>query len=255
MNITRVETIVVQLPNRWAYGWHGLQIPIGRYVLLRLETDTGLEGLGEAPTLPDWGGENSRYNGEDPDTAVHIIQKYFAPILIGSDPRDISSILARLDVPVRGHMCAKSAVDMALHDIAGKAAGVPVYQLLGGAMRRNIPICHSVGIASPGDAAREARMAAEDGIMAMQVKVEGDTETDRAVIAAIRQAVGDKVNIYPDINQGYRTPKQAIRSVRAMEPYGISAVEQPVEGRRLMTEVTAGVSVPVWTDEDRKSVV
>lgn len=249
MKITSLETIIIELPNRWAYGWHGLQIPIGRYVILRLKTDTGLEGLGEAPTLPDWGGEHGRYYGEDPESAVHMIQKYFAPILIGADPRNISALLAQLDVPLRGHMCAKSAIDLALHDLAGKAAGVPVYQLLGGAMRREIQICHSVGIAPPDVAAKEAALAAADGITAMQIKVHGDPATDLAVIAAIRQAVGDDVDIYPDINQGYRTPKQAIRSVKAMEAYGISAVEQPVEGRLNMAAVTAGVDVRVWSDE------
>jgi muconate cycloisomerase len=156
VKITKVETMVIALPNRWAYGWHGLQIPIGRYVILRLETDTGLVGLGEAPTLPDWGGEHARYYGEDPETAIHMIQKYFTPILIGADPRDISKLMAQLDVPVRGHMCAKSAIDLALHDLAGKAAGVPVYQLLGGAMRKKIAICHSVGLAPPKEAANEA---------------------------------------------------------------------------------------------------
>ncbi len=249
MRITRVETIVVKLPNRWAYGWHGLQIPIGHYVLLRLETDDGLEGLGEAATLPDWGGEHGRYYGEDPTTAVHMIHHYFEPILMGADPRNISALLAALDVPVTGHMSAKSAVDLALHDLVGKAAGIPVHQLLGGAMRKRIAVCHSVGIASPEDAAREAGMAAADGIKAMQVKVDGDPETDRAVIAAIRGAVGAEVDIYPDINQGYDTPKQAIRAVRAMEESGISGVEQPVEGHRQMAEVTAAVDVRVWTDE------
>ena len=249
MRITRIETIVVQLPNRWAYGWHGLQIPIGHYVILRLEADNGLEGLGEAPTLPDWGGEHGRYYGEDPTTAVHMIETYFSPILMGADPRNISALMAKLDVPVAGHMCAKSAVDMALHDLAGKAAGVPVCQLLGGAMRDRIAICHSVGIASPEDAAKEAAATVADGVRAMQIKVDGDPETDRAVIAAIRDAVGDGIDFYPDVNLGYRTPKEAINTVLAMEEFGISGVEQPVEGRRQMAEVTARVNVRVWTDE------
>jgi muconate cycloisomerase len=250
MKITRVETVEVQLPNRWAgYGWHGLQIPIGHYLILRLETDTGHEGLGEAPTLPDWGGEHHRYYGEDPKIGAHVIDKYFKPILLGADPRNISAILAALDVPVRGHMCAKSAVDMALHDLAGKAAGIPVYQLLGGAMRHKIAVCHSVGIASPEFAAAEAAGTVADGIRTMQIKVDGKPKEDLAIIQAIRKAVGDGVDIFPDINQGYRSAKQAIASIRAMEAFGICAVEQPVEGRGPMAKVTAEVSVPVWTDE------
>jgi muconate cycloisomerase len=250
MKITRVDTIEVQLPNRWAgYGWHGLQIPIGNYLILRIETDTGLIGLGEAPALPDWGGERGCYYGEDPKTAAHIISRYFKPLLVGSDPRDISALLARLDTKVRGHMCAKSAVDLALHDLAGQAAGIPVYQLLGGAMRRKASICHSIGIAAPEFAAKEAAAAAAEGIQTMQIKVDGRPEVDLAVVGAIREAIGDEVDIFPDINQGYRSAKQAIRAVEAMSEFRICAVEQPVEGKETMARVTAAVDVPVWADE------
>jgi len=224
-------------------------VPIGNYVILRIETDAGLVGLGEAPTLPDWGGEHGRYYGEDPHTAVRMLEHYFAPILIGQDPTNIAPLLHKLDVPVRGHMSAKSAVDLALHDLAGKALGVPVYKLLGGRMREAVDVCYSVGIAPPEEQAREAEIAAADGIRFMQVKVPGDPKTDREMIAAVRDAVGSDVEIYPDINQGYTTAKQAIQSINAMEEFGISAVEQPVEGRRAMAEVTAAVRVPVWADE------
>ncbi|MDP7489848.1 MAG: enolase C-terminal domain-like protein, partial [Arenicellales bacterium] len=250
MKITRLETIVVDLPNRWeGYGWHGLQIPIGNYVILRIETDSGIVGLGEAPVLPDWGGEHGRYYGEDTVTAAHVIDKYFASILIGADPLNISKLLRQLDIPLKGHKSAKSAVDLALHDIAGKSMGVPVYQLLGGAMRKQAAICHSVGIASPEFAATEAAGTAADGIMTMQIKVEGIPDEDCAIIEAIRVAIADEVDIFPDINQGYSNPKMAINAIRAMEELGICAVEQPVEGRRPMARVTAAVNVPVWTDE------
>lgn len=249
MKITKLETIVVDLPNRYAYGYNGLQVPIGNYVILRIETDEGLVGLGEAPTLPDWGGEFARYYGEDTVTAVRMIEHYFAPVLIGEDPTNISALLNKLDVPVQGHMSAKSAVDLALHDLAGKAMGVPVYKLLGGKLRDKIDVCYSVGIADPQQQAEEAGAAAADGIKAMQVKMRGNPEIDLQVIAAVRKAVGDQVELYPDINQGYSTAKQAIMSINAMREYDISAVEQPVEGRRAMAKVTAAVDVPVWTDE------
>ncbi|MCP4979883.1 MAG: mandelate racemase [Gammaproteobacteria bacterium] len=249
MKITRVESIVVDLPNRYAYGYNGLQVPIGNYVILRIETDSGLVGLGEAPTLPDWGGEFSRYYGEDPTTAVHMIEKYLTPLLIGEDPTNISALLQKLDVPVMGHNSAKSAIDLALHDLAGKAMNVPVYKLLGGKFRDWIDICYSVGIAEPEIHAEEARLAAEDGIRSMQVKVGLSPELDIQSMAAIREAVGPDVEIYPDANQAYKTPKLAIRTINAMKEYGITAVEQPVEGRRAMAHVTRELDIMVWTDE------
>ncbi len=249
MKITRIEPMVIKLTQRWQYGWHGLISPIGHYVILRIETDEGIVGLGEAPVLPDWGGEHHRYYGEDPVTAVHVMNEYLWPILEGADPLDIAPILKRMDAPLRGHMSAKSAVDLALHDIAGKAMGVPVYKLLGGAMTKKIPVCHSVGIASPEEAAEEVAGAVADGVMAMQVKVDGDPDVDVEVIAACRARVGDGIALNPDINIGYSTVKEAIGVANAMEEYGIGYIEQPVEGLEAMADVTAAINVPTMTDE------
>jgi muconate cycloisomerase len=106
-----------------------------------------------------------------------------------------------------------------------------------------------VGLAPPDDAAREVAEAAAEGIRMMQVKVDGNPAGDRAVIAACRKAVGAEVGLYPDINQGYRTPKEAIAAINSMREFGIAMVEQPVEGPEAMARVTAAVEVPVMADE------
>jgi muconate cycloisomerase len=249
VKITRLETVVVELPRRWPYSWRTLRVGIGRYLLLRVETDEGIVGLGEAPVIPDWGGEHGKYYGEDPMTAAHIIKTYLAPAITGADPFAITDLLARMDVAVRGYPYCKAAVEIALYDIVGRALRTPVYQLLGGCLRRKIPVCHSVGLAPPEEAAREAGAAAADGISMLQVKVGGNPEGDRAVTAAVRRAVGDGVRIYPDINRGYRTPKEAIAAIEAMADLGICMVEQPVEGLEAMARVADAVRVPVMADE------
>ena len=249
MKITRLETIVVELPRRWPYSWRTLRVGIGRYLVLRMETDEGSVGLGEAPVIPDWGGEHGKYYGEDPVTAAHIITTYLAPAVTGADPFAITDLLARMDVAVRGYPYCKAAVEVALYDLVGRALRTPVYQLLGGCLRRKIPVCHSVGLAPPEEAAREAAGAAADGITMLQVKVGGNPDADRAVIAAVRRAVGDAVRIYPDVNRGYRTPKEAIAAVEAMADLGICMVEQPVEGLEAMARVAEAVRVPVMADE------
>ena len=138
----------------------------------------------------------------------------------------------------------------ALLDILGKRAGVPVYQLLGGAARKRVELCHSVGIAAPADAAEEAAQVAADGIRWLQIKVPGDPAEDLRIVKAIRAAVGDDVNIFPDINRGYRNAKTAINSIKAMrDGAGIVAIEQPVEGIDTMARITQAVSVPVIVDE------
>lgn len=250
MKITQLETLVVELPRRWPYSWRTLESTIGRYSILRVSTDEGVIGLGEAPVLPDWGGEHGRYYGEDTTIVAHLVRQYFAPLLVGTDPFAVRDGLSRMDVSVRGFPYAKAMIEIALLDIVGRVLGVPVYQLLGGGLRRQIPVCHSVGLAPPEEAAREAAGAVADGIRMLQVKVGGDPKSDLAVVKAIRRAVGDETRIYPDVNRGYRTPKEAIAAIEAMAAEaGICMVEQPVEGFDAMARVTAAARVPVMVDE------
>ncbi|MBY6058771.1 mandelate racemase/muconate lactonizing enzyme family protein [Leisingera daeponensis] len=250
MKITKFDTQIIQLPGRSDYTWRSLEVPIGRYVILQVETDDGIRGLGEAPAILTWGGENQRYSGEDPEIVCHLVNNLIAPKLIGTDPTDIKGALSTMDEFVRGFPYTKAMIESALLDITGKSAGLPVYQLLGGAARTKIPVCHSVGIAPPDKAAETALQVVDDGLKHLQIKVPGDPATDLAIVKAIRKAVGDSIMIHPDINRGYKDAKTAINSTRAMiEEAGIWAVEQPVEGIDMMARITAGVAVPVIVDE------
>ncbi|MEX0922451.1 MAG: enolase C-terminal domain-like protein [Rhodovibrionaceae bacterium] len=250
MKITGLDPQVIQLPGRSSYTWRSLKVPIGRYVVLQIETDEGIVGLGEAPAILSWGGEHGQYSGEDPEIVCHLIKDCIAPMLIGRDPRDVKGALALMDEPIRGFSYTKAMVESALLDITGRAFGVPVYQLLGGAARQSIPLCHSVGIAPPELAAEEASQVVADGIRWLQIKVPGVPEDDLAIVKAVRAAVGDETTIFPDINRGYKSVKAAINSVRAMRDAAqIHAVEQPVEGRRAMARVAAALDIPVIVDE------
>ena len=250
MKITKLETIVFQLPGRSSYTWRSLQIPIGRYVVLKIETDDGITGLGEAPAILSWGGEHGRYFGENPEIVCHLVEAYIAPILKGADPFSVKTILARMDDDIRGFPYTKAMVESALLDIVGRALGVPVYQLLGGAVRKEIPVCHSIGVASPEEAAREAAQVREDGIRWMQIKIPGEPKRDLEIVKAIRRAVGEDATIFPDVNRGYKDTKTAINSIKAMQAEaGIIAVEQPVEGFEAMAHVSREVDSPVIVDE------
>lgn len=250
MKITNLETLVIELPRRTSYTWRSLQVPIGKYVVLRVETDQGIVGLGEAPAILSWGGEHGRYYGEDPDIVCYLVKTVIAPMLIGADPMDARAILARLDVEVRGFPYTKAMIESALLDIAGHSLGVPVYQLLGGAIRREIPLCHSVGIAEPVDMAKEAEQAVADGVRWLQIKIPGIPERDLAIVGEVRRAIGDGVSIFPDVNRGYKSSKAAVLSIQKMrEVAGIIAIEQPVEGLISMAKVAAALDIPVIVDE------
>lgn len=250
MKITALKPTIIQLPGRSSYTWRSLKVPIGRYVVLEIETDEGIVGLGEAPAILSWGGEHGQYSGEDPEIVSHLISNCIAPMLVGRDPTDVKGALALMDEPIRGFSYTKAMVESALLDITGRAYGVPVYQLLGGAARQSVQLCHSVGIAPPEMAAEEAAQVVADGIRWLQIKVPGAPAEDLAIVRAVRKAVGDEITLFPDINRGYKTPKTAIESVRAMRSEaGIYAVEQPVEGRRAMAKVAAALDIPVIVDE------
>jgi muconate cycloisomerase len=262
MKIVEIETITIQLPGRMDYNWRSLEVPIGRYVILKLTTDDGIVGLGEAPAILSWGGEHGRYFGEDPEIVTYLVNERLSSYLIGSDPFDIRRLMSEMDIGVRGFPYTKAMIESAMLDIMGRSLGVPVYQLLGGAMRDKIPICHSIGIAPPEDAARLAAQVVADGIEWLQIKVPGEPETDLAIVKAIRKEVGDDINIFPDINRGYRNIKPAINTIKAMHgEANICAVEQPCEGSDAMSAITAAVDVPVivdegcWSPQDASEVV
>jgi muconate cycloisomerase len=129
----------------------------------------------------------------------------------------------------------------------GKIYDIPVYQLLGGKVRDGTALAHSIGIMDADAAAREAAEVIAEGITTIKIGVEA--ERDIKVVAAVRQAIGNAGKIRVDANQGYRTWREAVRVIAAIEKYDLVYVEQPVEGLRAMAEVSARINVPVMADE------
>jgi L-alanine-DL-glutamate epimerase-like enolase superfamily enzyme len=249
--IALIETIPIALPVRREWRWRGLDAELGRWVIVRVHTDIGLIGYGEATPLPDWGGDFNSYAGETPATVVHVISELLAPALVGADPFDIERIAEGMDDVIKGHTYAKAAIEMALYDLQGKSVDLPVFRLLGGRYRRGVPIAHMIGIMTCDEALEEAKTAHADGCRAFQIKGTGELERDVAVVAALREALGDGIMLRLDANQGYRRRgvKEAIRSVRELENAGIDAVEQPTEGLEQMAAIRASVGVTVIADE------
>ncbi len=250
MRITGVETIRVALPPRRAHRMSFERSgTMGRYVILKLLTDEGIVGLGEATVLPTWGGDHMRYFGESPGTTVHIVTEYLVPAILGQDPFDVEAIHGILDRTVKGYPYAKAAIDMALYDLMGKALGTPVYRLLGGLSRMRVRLAHSLGIMDTREAIEEAAAAVAEGIRTIKVKVGIDPERDVAVVRELRKGLPQDVELTVDANQGYPSPKVAIRTILRMCEFGIAMAEQPVEGLDAMAEVRAAVPCPIMADE------
>ena len=249
MKLTGLDVMFVSLPRRRQHRWAGLRGEIGEgYVVVRIRTDEGLDGWGECPPLPDWGGAYGRYYGETPRTVRHVLEDLLFPAIAGEDPFDIARIHHVMDQVVKGHPYAKAALDIALFDLKGKALGVPVYQLLGGRFREWVPMGHSIGLMPVEPAVEEALQAVEEGIRTIKLKVGPDPARDVRLVRELRAAVGDGVEIRVDANQSWSVPT-AIRTVRAMEPYRLLLVEEPGKGPQELARIARAVATPVMADE------
>lgn len=249
LKITSIEAIPFCLPVRREFKWAGLNGSLGGFVLVRVRTSDGVTGYGEATPLPDWGGDFNRRAGETQQTVVSVIQNVLGPALLGANPLQITAAHRAMQNALRGHSYAKCAIDIALHDLAGKALGVPIYQLLGGAVRASVPVAHMVGLMGDAEATDEALAAVADGVGALQIKGGEQSDRDLALVKRLRKALPPNVKLRLDANQGYRQPKSAISAIRALEDAGVDYVEQPVMGIADMAEVRRGVSTPVIADE------
>ena len=244
-----LEVIHVALPTRREHKWAGLTEPIGGYVLVRMTGANGMTGWGEAPALKDWGGDFGRYFGESPATTRLVVERYLTPVVIGLDPAQPVALHRAMDAAIKGYPYAKGAVEMAAYDLAGRTLGVPVHVLLGGLARGTVPVTHSIGLLDIEEAVEECRKVVAEGIRTIKIKVGVDPERDVEIVHRAREAVGPATHLCADANRGYRTPHDAIRTIRAMEPADLIYAEQPVEGIERMAEVARGVGVPLMADE------
>ncbi len=247
--VKAVETLLVQLPTRREHRWTGLTEPIGRYVLVRMTDSDGRVGWGEAPALKDWGGEFGRFFGESQLIARTVIENYLAPCVAGIELGNVIELHARMDSLIKGYPYAKAAVEFAFYDLSSRALGVPVTTLLGGRARSRIPVTHSIGLLSIIDAEKEAAQVAAEGIKTIKIKVGVDPKRDVEIVRRVRAAAGDAVDLCIDANEGYKTPGEAICTVREMEKYRLKYVEQPVMGIERLAEVARAIDAPVMADE------
>lgn len=255
MKITGGEVFVVGVPSRREHLWATkMETPIGQHALVRLDTDEGLFGWGEAPAIATWGGEHMRYYGETPQTVRHIVEAYLMDAVRGLDPVDIAVAHRCMDSVVKGHPYAKAAVDIACHDLAGKALGIPVWKLLGGRQRDGLELTHSLGIMDVDRCLAEAEQAVAEGARTIKCKTGLDPARDVELVRRLRDTVGDAVKIRVDANESYRTVAQAVETTRRQEQYGLLLCEQPVAGTEALAAVAARIDSPVMADESAWTV-
>lgn len=247
MKITRITVYPVSIPYQKPFHIATGLAREGKHVIIRIYTDEGIVGVGEAAVvIPD-------RTGESQDAITLAIRKTLGPMIIGEDPFHIDRIMQKLEGATHGKygmLYSKAAIDHALYDIMGKALGVPVCQLIGGCGRKTLTVGRSIGLGSPEEMAEQALQLKEKGYRLLTVKGSPDPKQDIRRVEAVRKAVGDDFPLELDPNQAYPA-HVAIPTLRAIEEYQIEMVEQPCpwwdwEG---MAAVTAAIDTPIAADE------
>lgn len=255
MKITGCEVFLIAVPSRREHTWASkMETPIGHHAVVRLDTDEGISGWGEAPAIATWGGAHGRHYGETPETVKHIVEAYLLPALRGIDPAELAVVHGRMDKVVKGHPYAKAAIDIACHDLAGKAQGVPVSKLLGGRVRDGIEVTHSLGIMEVERCVAEAEQAVAEGALTIKCKTGLDPGRDVELVRRLRETLGDDVKLRVDGNEAYRTVTEAVEVTRRQEEYGLLLCEQPVAGAYGLAQVAERIESPVMADESAWTV-
>ena len=210
-------------------------------LILRMETDEGIQGYGEAATLPFVTGDNI-------DTAISV-GKEFRSALIGQDPILIENIHNIMDSMYAYNTSIKAAIDIACYDIAAKKMNKPLYQYLGG-INKPVYSDTTLGIDDPEVMAEKAAEWVQKGWTNLKVKLGQSIDLDLERMKLIRKAVGNSIALRIDANQGWSV-KDSIRIINELEKLDVELIEQPIvywdyDG---LNEIKSSVNLPIVADE------
>ncbi len=244
MKIREIEAIPVEVPRSASTRITSATatLPSAKFVLVIVRTEDGVEGFGEASPEFQW-------TGEDEHSCFSTINTYLAPTLAGRDPLRIQENLAAMDAILAYNPYAKSAIEMALWDIAGKVSGRALADLWGGRVRDSVPIKFVVS-GAPERAADLAVQLVESGFRYIKIKTGLGVTSDTARIAAVRKALPDTIPIGVDANMGWSL-SEAYRILPALEEMGVSFVEQPIDRHPIeaLVEYRKRSSIPIVAHE------
>lgn len=245
--IISVEAILVDLPTIRAHQLAMATMQHQTLVIVRLRSSDGIEGIGEATTI---GGLS--YGDESPEGIKLTIDTYLAPAIVGQDATNINDAMLKLNKVARGNRFAKCAIETALLDAQGKRLGVPVSTLLGGAVRKTLPVLWTL---ASGDTQRDIDEAetllVERRHNTFKLKIgRRSVRDDVAHVSKIKAALGDRAKVTVDVNQAWNEVDAAL-GIEALEAAGIDLIEQPTprEQRGALARLASRFIVPIMADE------
>lgn len=250
MKIAAIDIYPLVFPVREIYGGAAGFLEDCRTLIIRLQTDDGIEGWGEATQ----GRPGNTY--ETLETMDVMVRKYFAPALIGMDLEMTGAVIGKLQRTRYGHPITKAGVETAIYDAVAKSCGVPLYRLLGGPQRKEIELVGGLGMDLAAETiGAKARQLKQGGYRMFKVKIgHKEFEQDIARVRAVREAVGDEATIRVDGNATYSF-NDAREILNSLSRFRITDAEQPLARGDLtsLAELRRSVGMPIAAQESVSS--
>jgi muconate cycloisomerase len=244
MKVRRIEPIAVDIPLTRTVRMALEEIRATANLIVRLETDEGVVGWGDAPAAPTMTGETVE--------SMMAAVRHLAPRLEGTAVSEVGPAMSRIDPYLFGNRAAKSAIEMALHDALGRTLGKPVYDILGGKRRDRVPLLRTLSSANTARDVEEARRKKAEGYVTFKVKVgvADPLEDAQRTLAVCEAIAGEGILVCADANQGWSVA-QAIEYARAVEGSPLAFLEQPVSGEDVegMAAVARAARLELCCDE------
>lgn len=257
VKIAGVEVFLLHFPQKAVFvlagGVAGSPGTPSPRVLVKVTSDDGAAGWGEATPTPRWTYETS-------ETIVSTLKKYLAPAVVGLEAWDLDGVHRAMERAVNpgvtmGSPLAKSAIDVALHDALARRQGVPLCELLGRRRRSQFDLTWMITTLTPGDAERLAQEGLDAGYSCFECKIGMHGEPgDLELVRRTRAVIGGRA-LQVDANRGYRTDG-ALRQARRFEELGVTLFEQPLNGLNLSgyRRLVASTTTPIGIDETLRSL-
>jgi L-alanine-DL-glutamate epimerase-like enolase superfamily enzyme len=242
MKIRQIEVWPIYLklaqPYTIAYGSYDYAVNI----LLRIDTSTRISGWGCAAPDP-------QVTGEAAADVLQVFEDTLERLLLNTDPLRLALRLEEIKRVVKYYPATIAMVDMALHDLLGKIAGLPLYRLLGGYRKRMLTSV-TIGILPLSETVEKARDLVARGFKALKIKGGNDVGSDIERVIKVRETVGKRIQLRFDANQGYNE-QQALDFIAGVRRADLELVEQPVakDHQAAMGRITDQVTVPIMADE------
>ena len=242
MKITNINSTIVNIDRsralETAYGVSSST----NTVVVKVSTDDGITGWGQTVAPAPW-------NGDAVEVVKHHIDRYLAPAALGQDPFNFERLHQLMFEALRSAVNARTAVDFALWDIKGKALGVPVYQLLGGAVMPGA-LCHGfVEREEPAAMAARIDELAQEGWTWFKTKIGFAVADDLLWYSQLRELAPETIVFQLDGNTGYTLGEAAQALTRLEAMGGVALFEQPVRYLDEMAHLAARLSTPLQADE------